>query len=136
MARYNIHKTLIIGFTALFVVFNVGLPVIIHTCEMMKTASISTCDMCHMESQQDNQARFNPLTSSCCKKVIVAEPNKIEFLQTQKNDLFSSIQHSITPTIHSFALDEPTSIAQLHNFNPHSPTIYQDIPILNSSLLI
>lgn len=134
MLKLSLHKSLFTVITAAFLLFNIGLPVVLHYCEMMKTYSSSACDMCHPETNKDEQVQLSTTESSCCKKVIVAEPNKVDFLQAQKNELLSSIQYSTTPIIHSFSMAEPIIAGRFINLQ--SPLAVTDIPILFSSLLI
>ncbi len=143
MVRNKIHISLIIAFTALFLVFNIGLPVVLHYCEMMKTVSSDSCGMCDTEKNNHNDLALSKGESSCCQTVIAAESNKVEFLQTQKNEvtkLHPPKADSITPSVinglHSFALDEPIINAQTLNLTLHSPPLIEDIPIFTSSLLI
>ncbi|MDI6804648.1 MAG: hypothetical protein QME58_12525 [Bacteroidota bacterium] len=139
MARNKLHISLIIGFTAIFVVFNIGLPVVLHYCEMMNTYSSSDCDMCHPETKQDEQIQFNSMQYSCCKTVIVADRNTSEFLQAQKDEA-TKLQYSITPTaicgLHSSPRIDFQYSSKIFLTGIHSPPSYKDIPILFSSLLI
>lgn len=136
MARNKLHISLILGFTALFVVFNIGLPVVLHYCEMMNTYSTSNCDMCHPETKQDGQAQYAKLQHSCCTSVVLANYNKVEFLQAQNKEIKKLPHYSITPLIHTFESNNFIYTTLILFSETHSPPAVTDIPILYSSLLI
>ncbi|MDP2208379.1 MAG: hypothetical protein Q8K98_06360 [Bacteroidota bacterium] len=139
MARSYLHISLTIVFTLVFLIFNIGLPVVLHYCEMMKTVSSDSCGMCDTEKNNHNDLALSKGESSCCQTVIAAESNKVEFLQTQKNEV-AKLQHSITPSaiggLHSFTYDDSLIASQSLFLTFHSPPSNQDIPVFNSSLLI
>ncbi|MDI6805009.1 MAG: hypothetical protein QME58_14430, partial [Bacteroidota bacterium] len=92
--------------------------------------------MCHPETNKDEQVQLSTTESSCCKTIIAADRNTSEFLQAQKYDVFSSIQHSITPILHTSPSIEFQYSLKLFLTGTYSPPLIEDIPILNSSLLI
>ncbi len=135
MEQNKVQISLLILFTALFTVFNVGLPVVVHYCEMMKTTGNLDCGMCHTGRSNQNSLEISWGGSSCCQTIIVADRNKTEFLQTQTNGL-TTLQYSITPIIQLFYLDELISLTKFISLTLHSPPLFEDIPIFTSSLLI
>lgn len=135
MAKNNVHISLIVAFTALFLVFNIGLPVVLHYCEMMETVSSDSCGMCETEKNNHNELEFSKGESTCCQTVIATTSNKVEFLQTQKNEV-TKLQYSITPILHSSPRIDFQYISKVFLTDTHSPPLFEDIPIFISSLLI
>jgi hypothetical protein len=137
----NSFKYRFIAFTlvGVFAVFNIGLPVVLHYCEMMKSTTTSTCGMCDTESPKDNQVQYNSFKSACCKTIFTPERNKNEFLQTQKNGV-TKLQISIIPSdiggLHSSMSIDFQNISKTFLIDTHSPPLSEDIPIFTSSLLI
>lgn len=139
MARNKIHISLIIAFTALFLIFNIGMPVVLHYCEMMNTYSSSDCDMCHPEPNREGQVEYSKLQHTCCSSVVLASFNKTEFLQTQKDEVTklsaSGGQQSINPFILQ-SNNRESNYSSLILTDTHSPPVIKNIPIFTSSLLI
>ncbi len=140
MRRNNIHKAVTIGFAALFLVFNIGLPIVIHYCEMMGTVSHDSCGMCHTDKNDGNKIELAKAESSCCQSVIAAESNKTVFLQAQKTDITTKLHYSIIPSaiggLHSsFSIDSQYR-SKIFLTSTDSPPLIEDIPIFISSLLI
>jgi hypothetical protein len=134
--KYRTVSILLIG---MFSVFNIGLPIALHYCKMMKTVSSNSCGMCSTDKKENKDIQISKTQSSCCKTILGVERNRTEFLQSQQNDV-SKFQHSIIP----FALGGLYSTLSIDlQYNSkiffsdiHSPPLIEDIPIFTSSLLI
>jgi len=133
----NSFKYRFIAFTlvGVFAVFNIGLPVVLHYCEMMKSTTTSTCGMCGTESTKDHQVQYNSVKSACCKTIFTPERNKNEFLQQNKIDSKEQQNLLILNLSIPFNNSEYKSISYVQNFHSPPPFI-EDIPIFTSSLLI
>jgi hypothetical protein len=136
MTRKNIHISLIITFTVLFLIFNIGMPIVLHYCEMMNTYSSSDCDMCHSEKNNDGQLEYSKQQHSCCSSLILASFNKTEFLQTQNNAVTQLYNCSITAIPYDSNIYVSATFSNLILIDTHSPPLIKDIPIFTSSLLI
>jgi hypothetical protein len=134
----NSFKCRVIAFTLIgvFAVFNIGLPVVLHYCEMMKSTTTSTCGMCGTERTKDNQIQYNPVKSACCKTVFTPERNKNEFLQSQNDAVTQLLNYSTTSILYASDILESLSFSKLILNDTHSPPLSEDIPIFTSSLLI
>ncbi len=120
------------AFASLFLVFNVGLPIVIDTCPMPKPVGSMLCPFCHEEGGKDGRETLSG--KSCCSPVIAAERNSNEFLTVQKilGDLPAGVP-AVLPscmTCGSFACDSQTFAPAPSQFAP------DDIPVIHSSLLI
>lgn len=127
------YRSVALVLAGIFVVFNVGIPVVLASCPMIQKSVKPSC--CPQQSDFKYPVVKKYSDYSCCKTIIAADRNKTEFLQTQTNGL-TTLQQSIIPLIHSIDLDEPLSFAKFINLNLHSPPLIEDIPIFTSSLLI
>lgn len=136
MEQNKVHISLLIIFTALFALFNVGLPVVVHYCEMMKTTSNSDCGMCHTGKNNHNYLELSRSEPSCCQTIIAAASNTVEFLQTQNVITTQLLNYSTTSILYTSNIFESTSYSKLIFNDTHSPPLIEDIPIFTSSLLI
>jgi hypothetical protein len=91
----------ILTLTFLFVVSTTGMPIIIHYCSMMNTASLQTCEMhtkeinksscCESETQTSEIADsyFSKSLNECCKDVTVDHSVKDTFVSSKTDFNFS-----------------------------------------------
>jgi hypothetical protein len=131
--KYRFFAILLIG---VFAIFNTGLPVVLHYCEMMKSTTTSTCGMCGTESTRDDQLQYNSVKSACCKTIFTPERNRIEFLQSQNNATTQLLNYSTAPLLYTSNIFESLRLSKLILNDTHSPPLSKDIPIFTSSLLI
>ncbi len=129
-------KYRIIGLTlvGIFAVFNIGVPIVVASCPMMKYADSKVCVMCNDGIAPGNVRFTNTIDKSCCATKYIAERNKTEFLQTNSHSLESQQTHLI---LDSFVA--PHAVISSSRFVFHLQTSAPrstDIPILISSLLI
>ena len=131
MNKLKIYRTVTFTLLALFLVFNVGLPIVLASCPMMQEKhTTSTC------CEQKND-RFQAIKSSkdysCCKTVIAAERNTTEFVQGK--DCLVHVDYSLITLLHLTSLSKDFSQLLLTSVCNTSPPS-EDIPIFTSSLLI
>jgi hypothetical protein len=116
---------------AVFLLFNIGLPIVVASCPMSKTKA-PVCGVC-TDGPSDGQKITTWKNTSCCTVIIAAEKSSAEYLQSK----FSS------PSIEGCARIV-VATAQFDSFSGYlsnseldrSPDLVFDIPILTSSLLI
>lgn len=116
-----------------FALFNVGLPVVVASCPMMKYENSRACIMCNDGLSSGVQVT-RAIDTSCCVTVFAADRNKTEFLQVSKH-LFESAKlllAVVSDLIPATVIRNPQSAITLSASPPRSA----DIPILVSSLLI
>lgn len=129
------YRSVAILLAGIFSVFNIGLPVVLHYCKMMETVSSNSCGMCETENNNHNDLELSKVESSCCQTVIAAELNKVEFLQTEKNDV-TKLNYSIATILHTSPSIDFKYRSNIYLTTTHSPPPIEDIPIFTSSLLI
>lgn len=93
----------ILTLTLIFLVSTTGMPLIIHYCQMMETASLQACEMhtkevqksscCESESQSSTgiNSYFSKVIDECCKDVTVDHSVK-EIFVSSKTDIEFSLQ--------------------------------------------
>jgi hypothetical protein len=118
-------------FAALFLIFNVGLPVLVNSCPMPKPVGSMMCPLCHDDSERKGEVvKGKP----CCSPSIAAERNTNEFLTIQKIGCDPLLSPFIVP---QFVL---TAVSISSGSQTYAPTPSQfapdDIPVIHSSLLI
>lgn len=116
---------------AVFLLFNVGLPIVVASCPMAGTPT-TTCGMCMEES--NTQRVTTVKNTSCCATIFVAEKNSTEFVQTKFD-----VKHSLEVVAGTDLSPQSTHSVQnisttRREFPP--PTLPLDIPISTCSLLI
>ena len=118
-----------------FLVFNIGLPIVVASCPMAQDPYTATCKQCLPLARPAAQAverQFN--RSSCCATVIAAGRNTTEFLPLGKLfATFYSLTLTPTPGINDVV---PTFSVVTTSALIHPPPRAEDIPIFNASLLI
>jgi hypothetical protein len=119
--------------TGIFLLSSVGIPVIIASCPMMKSAKRGAC--CPIRNTEHKTLLKKYQDYSCCKTVIAAERNTTEFVQNP-SELFKDGNGLIT-----LALILPSKLCET-NFHTiifcgtHSPPFSEDISVLTSSFRI
>ncbi len=117
---------------SLFLVFNVGLPILIDSCPMPKPVGSMMCPLCHGEGEGSGGEIVKG--KPCCSPSIAAGRNTNEFLRIQKNlcDLPASpcLTCASGFILHSFSSDSKVFASTPSQFSP------PDIPVMHSSLLI
>ena len=115
-------------FASLFLLFNVGLPILVDSCPMPKPVGSMMCPLCHGESAGagGEVVRGKP----CCSPSIAAERNTNEFISIQKIVSVPVACTIIQPValLHAFVSQAPRP--RPSEFAP------DDIPVIYSSLLI
>jgi len=117
-------------FASLFLLFNVGLPVLVDSCPMPKPLGSMMCPLCHGDG---GEARGEVVKGKpCCGPSIAAERNTNEFLGIHKVVCDPPALAGIavpSALIHHFMVSQaPASTPS--QFAP------DDIPVIYSSLLI
>jgi hypothetical protein len=129
----NKYRYIALSLSIIFAVFNIGLPIVVASCPMMKYADSNKCIMCSDGSTSSSSRLTNWFDKSCCETKYAAERNTTEFLQETK-----------VPSILNAVIDLQTPLFLMANLfasaNPQyvdtSPPSSRDIPIFISSLLI
>ena len=117
---------------SLFLVFNVGLPILINSCPMPKPVGSMMCPLCHEDGAQGGGEVVKG--KPCCSPTLVAERNTNEFVSIQKSACDPSANLCIIfPSVlipHSFSSPSQTYAPTPSQFAP------DDIPVIHLSLLI
>ncbi len=115
----------------LFLVFNVGLPILVNSCPMPKPANSMMCPFCH---EYDGGSGPVIKGKPCCSPSVAAGGNTNEFLSVRGGPVF----HPVVPlaTVHIIAIPLSFSLAPRTSRQDHARFAPDDIPVLNSALLI
>jgi len=125
--RSNIARLL---FASLFLLFNVGLPVLVDSCPMPKPIGSMMCPLCQGDG---GEARGEVVKGKpCCEPSIAAERNTNEFLGIHKIACDPPADAGITVPS---ALIDHCAVSQAPASTP-SQFAPDDIPVIYSSLLI
>jgi hypothetical protein len=123
----------IISLIGLFCAFNIGLPIVVASCPMMKTGMRSSC--CPANPSASNTPNIAETRSSdCCKTIIAGERNTTEFVQSQFHLQYTpALEAILAPTFFNHNVN--FIVSGLAAIQPGPPSS-EDIPIAVSSLLI
>jgi hypothetical protein len=133
MHRILKYRSVGVALALIFCLFNVGLPIIVASCPMMRTSTAPCCAPVHSGSSRI----ASPVDRSCCRTIIAGERNTTEFLQV------AAASHAINGgtlyvplTADNRLLDVEIRIGALLP-SEHSPHLLADnLPVVFSSLLI
>lgn len=130
MNRPSKYRTGAALVAALFLLFNVGLPIVVASCPMSDTLT-PACGMCNENSAA--QTITLAKNTSCCATVVAADKNSTEFVQ-----LKAAVGEPGTLIMARPALFDPRDLLTgcVSGFIAFSPPLFTDIPIFTSSLLI
>jgi len=113
----------------LFLVFNVGVPILVDSCPMPKPACSMMCPFCRAyDSLGGPVIKGKP----CCSSSVAAEKNTNEFLTAEK----AQVVHPPAPCAFASVLRRPFPLIGREVRMDHPRFAPDDIPILFSSLLI
>lgn len=132
MMRLLQYRRTILTLVLVFSLFNIGLPVVIASCPMLKYGSAMAC--CLVNEAPGSLILTTHNTSSCCNTVIVAERNTNEFVPV-KILVQAPIEHAEL-ILNTVTLNDTHAISSGVAFASSSPPTVIDIPIRVSSLLI
>jgi hypothetical protein len=127
------YRLAILGLICLFCTFNIGLPVVIASCPMMKAGGRGSC-CAPKPSKAHTQSIAKTRSTDCCKTVIAGERNTTEFVQSQFQLHYTpALEAILAPAFFNLNANLPVSgWAAIQQHPPPS----EDIPITVSSLLI
>jgi hypothetical protein len=134
MVRSFKYRSVAIILAGVFMVFSIGIPVVLASCPMMTASVRGAC--CPAQPVKGLPILQTQSDYSCCKTVIASDRNKIEFLQTQTIEVSAKLQISIIPILPLSPSIDFQYISKIFLADTHSPPAIEDIPIFTSSLLI
>ena len=124
-----IRRVLLAG---LFLVFNVGLPVLINTCPMPRQTGSMACPLCREAGWDGHGTAVQG--KPCCAPQLAAERNVNEFIGAAKPaPAFFAHVIMLIPQAASFS---PLPVAAVSNGASPPPQLFSDIPVALSALLI
>jgi hypothetical protein len=127
------YRLAIIGLIGLFCAFDIGLPIVIASCPMMKAGGRGCC-CAPKASKTHTQSIAKTRSTDCCKTVIAGARNTTEFVQSQFQLHYTpALEAILAPAI--FNLDSNLPVSGWTAIRLHPPPS-EDIPITVSSLLI
>lgn len=132
MTRILKYRSIVVSLVLVFSLFNIGLPIVIASCPMLKYGAPMAC--CRVEEAPNSVRLTTHNDTSCCNTVIVAERNTNEFVQTKLLVQVPTLQAEVLPD--GFGATGNPSFASDISLTSSSPPTVVDIPILTSSLLI
>ena len=118
---------------AVFVVFNIGLPIVLASCPMLKAGALKSC-CAENRSNTPVQNIGRTMSSDCCKTVIAGERNTNEFVQSQVQVQYVPSLDFVLPS--TFSLHNTTTISMGSALFSMPPSTPEDIPVATSSLRI
>ncbi len=131
------YKATVTGFLSVFLIFTIGIPVIVASCPMVKSPGKMTCSACLPSDGGTRASVAAERNTSCCRTVIVSGRNLIEYISIET--ALGSCQQKAGA--HVVALPDSRlpaavrSMVILRTPKP-PPTAQGDIRLLVSSLLI
>ncbi len=138
MIRWFHRHTVSTGVLAiLFLVFTVGIPIVVSSCPMMKMDPSKT-SCCPTAAPTDGQRGAVTKATSCCRQTIVLTPNSAVYLQSSLTreiayDLASAIVPNVTGDLVT-VLASAGALSASSGWSP--PQRGEHLSILYSSLLI
>ncbi len=135
MTSNRTYRIVGLSLAAVFALFNVGVPIVVASCPMVKEQNSRFCIMCNDDRQGDGLRISTYFDRSCCETRFAAERNTTEFLQTQQKVERVKLVVEI-PLLSSVILFEKSSLVGNLGIDDLSPPLTRDIPIFISSLLI
>lgn len=133
MSTQRPYRLLALSLAAAFLLFNIGLPIIVASCPMAMSSAQPICSMCN-EGSNAGPKISRVIDRSCCATVIAAERNTTEFLQVVASSIFQ--HHDALVFVSPDELCIVTDIQFLASEVNTSPPPCQDVLLLTSSLLI
>ncbi len=133
MNRLLTYRTPLLVLLLAFVLFDVGLPVVIATCPMEKEFGAGACDLCH-PAVPPQRVEIGLPGGSCCAPARIVERITTDFEQVRivlNQDVRHEVVVAPTPSVSLWAADVNIIVPR-----SWSPPLQTDIPILTSSLLI
>ena len=128
------HRIIGLALAGIFAIFNVGLPIVVASCPMLRYSDSSACMACSHASIDGTTRITNSVDKSCCTTKYAADKNKNEFLKTDPQSVESVKFIAITEMyiVPQAVINAPQFVILSHASPPGST----DIPIFISSLLI
>jgi len=83
MKRALTYRLLVLGMATVFVVFNVGIPVVVAACPMTPDSRTMRCDACATPGGNAGESMSTNVDRSCCATVFAALPSSATFLKAQ-----------------------------------------------------
>ncbi len=131
------YKAMVKGFLSVFLIFTIGIPVIVASCPMAKSPGKISCAAC-LPSGDDTRPSIAPeRNTSCCRTVIASGRNLIEYISVEgasNLDHFRVNAHAHVSIPSDVAFEEQ-ALLQLRPTQIPLPD-QGDIRLLVSSLLI
>jgi len=136
MKRPSKYRTITCVLAAIFLLFNVGIPVIVATCPMMSDDSPVTCGSC-FGFTQDGSVGLRPYNdTSCCNTVFASAANKVEFLRETTSPIAADAVVLFIGMISTMEFSShPSSFWRIETAE-NSSAVNDDLPVFLSSLLI
>ena len=132
---HSIYRSAALFLAILFLIFNIGLPVIVASCPMVKNSHPPTCGLCLPSSDRGAQHFVKYVDRSCCATVIAAGRNTNEFVKAG-NETGQNSPSVFLLFAHSVIVPQTLSASWLVINSSPPPPPCEDIPIFISSLLI
>ena len=131
-SKYRVVAAIV---ASVFLVFNVGLPIVVASCPMTTTNSVKPagCSMCPPASNATSQRLARVINTSCCSTVIAADKNGTEFVRVNYGS-YEPIKFVAT-TVTPLQIESLSYHASVFR-EDHPLFLPIDIPIFTSSLLI
>lgn len=134
-------KIFILTLTLVFVVSTTGLPLIIHYCKMMETASLQACEMHSKENKKSSCCEeentsdlfYTKLIDECCSDILVDHAVKETFITSNTEINKPAYLYTFAHVIIDFTSDYK-SCFKVDTSPP--PLLSNKIYLTNSILLI
>jgi len=104
------YRSVAILLAGVFTIFNIGIPVVLASCPMMKASVRGAC--CPTQPVKGLPILKTHRDYSCCKTVIASDRNKIEFLQTQRDAVTQLLNYSTTAIFYTSNILESTNFSR------------------------
>jgi hypothetical protein len=119
----------------LFIVFSVGVPIVIASCPMAQDPHRAICTQCAPVSERQSPIFVKYVDRTCCATVIAAGRNTTEFVRSVSEQGLALSLNFILPPFEQTIINPVPVRIESPDTGP-LPSLRQDIPLLVSSLLI
>ena len=126
---------LVLHLAILFIVFSVGLPIVVASCPMVQNSQRPTCSQCLPDDGGGASSFTKYADRSCCATVFAAGRNTTEYMRSG-SDQVRALSAVVLPLPAVFSIADQAPAQQ--SIIDHYPVVplREDIPLFISSLLI
>ena len=131
----NIYNKVALFLAAVFLLFNIGLPIVVASCPMAQNPHRPACEQCSVKTERGSHILARLASRSCCATVFASERNTTAFLHVKKDVVHYASIHTSDFTLKTASLPAVSPLSHGLRIGLPSPRA-EDIPVFTSSLLL